>query len=58
MIVRQSLKNIKDMYTKKNKEKGKHGGGLENRKPKWKFFEIMSFNDKVIAREKVGTIYT
>ena len=46
------MANIKDTYTRKKNEKRKDGERLEDSKPKWNFFDIISFINRVFARKR------
>ena len=50
-------KSLRDTYVRHKNNKSKSGDGLRQCKPKWKYYDIMSFIDITLLKQRYVPIY-
>ena len=55
--VMRKWKSLRDTYVRHKNNKSKSGDGLSQCKPKWKYYDIMSFVDITLLKQRYLPIY-
>ena len=56
-VVIRKWKSLRDTYARHKNNKSKSGDGLSQCKPKWKYYDIMSFVDITLLKQRYVPIY-